>query len=245
MTMGYRIGVGAAAMIAVLAGAANAGTMTLGGAQATAAATATALRQDFLNAGGNASAAWATSGVTGFSIAPKEMYFADTGTTGAVSAAAGNFFLGTRTGLGDVHSGEWFNNLGAGVTVAGTDVVLAFGNNHAQHTAKSVTITLDPGVTGFAFNYADVGDVVSGVSLDVLWSDGTSHAGIQGNGYVSLVAAAGQTITSVTLTQNPEGNDGFLFHGFSTLTVVPLPPAAWAGLAMLGGVAGVRKLRRR
>ncbi len=29
------------------------------------------------------------------------------------------------------------------------------------------------------------------------------------------------------------------------LTIVPLPPAAWAGLAMLGGIVGVRKLRRR
>jgi len=31
----------------------------------------------------------------------------------------------------------------------------------------------------------------------------------------------------------------------STTLIVPLPPAAWAGLAMLGGIVGVRKLRRR
>lgn len=30
-----------------------------------------------------------------------------------------------------------------------------------------------------------------------------------------------------------------------SLTIVPLPPAAWAGLAMLGGIVGVRKIRRR
>jgi hypothetical protein len=29
------------------------------------------------------------------------------------------------------------------------------------------------------------------------------------------------------------------------MAVVPLPPAAWAGLAVLGGMAGVRTLRRR
>jgi len=30
-----------------------------------------------------------------------------------------------------------------------------------------------------------------------------------------------------------------------TVAVVPLPPAAWAGLAVLAGIVGVRKLRRR
>lgn len=35
------------------------------------------------------------------------------------------------------------------------------------------------------------------------------------------------------------------FEGDTNIVVVPLPPAAWAGLAMLGGLAGVRAVRRR
>jgi choice-of-anchor A domain-containing protein len=35
------------------------------------------------------------------------------------------------------------------------------------------------------------------------------------------------------------------FEGDTQIVVVPLPPAAWAGLAMLGGIAGVRAARRR
>lgn len=38
---------------------------------------------------------------------------------------------------------------------------------------------------------------------------------------------------------------GYTQHAQDQLTIIPLPPAAWAGLACLGGVFGVRYARRR
>jgi hypothetical protein len=133
--------------------------------------------------------------------------------------------------------------------VGNETTVLGFANSGA-FSANQVTIGFQPGVQGVAFNYADIGDV-SIAELVVTWSDGqtSSIPALTTNndpaGYVSLIAEAGRTISSLTLTQNLDFNDGFMFYGFTTMAVVPLPPAAWAGLAVLGGMAGVRTLRRR
>jgi hypothetical protein len=132
--------------------------------------------------------------------------------------------------------------------IVGTTTVLAFGNTGA-FDADRVRIQFAPGVQGFAFNFADIGDV-SDAELRIRWAGGAENRidiNDMQTGFFSLIAEAGRTIDQITLIQRNGSafNDGFLFSGFTTLTVVPLPPAAWAGLAMLGGVAGVRKLRRR
>lgn len=60
----------------------------------------------------------------------------------------------------------------------------------------------------------------------------------------------GDTLTSVMVRNIDSGNGtsdpDFIFGALgSTLTVVPLPPAAFAGLGLLAGCAGVRQYRRR
>jgi hypothetical protein len=190
--------------------------------------------------------------------------------TGAVSSNLGAFYLGTAAGLEGAQNGVWYNTIDPGNNNAAglaalnsgftgsANTVLGFGNNATSGSGSPagtggnfsdnvVTITFGPvGVQGFIFNFADVGDV-SGTELEVSFNGGATifTTSMDSTGYFSLIAHAGSTIDSITLTQNADRNDGFLMYGFTTLTVVPLPPAAWAGLAMLGGVAGVRKLRRR
>jgi hypothetical protein len=66
----------------------------------------------------------------------------------------------------------------------------------------------------------------------------------------SFGLSAGDLLTSVTVRNRDTGSGtsdpDFIFGGLEgTLNVVPLPPAAWAGLATLAGIAGVRAARRR
>lgn len=61
---------------------------------------------------------------------------------------------------------------------------------------------------------------------------------------------AGDTLNTVRVRNYNSGSEtsdaDFIFGGLgSALTVVPLPPAAFAGLGMLAGFLGVRKLRQR
>jgi len=62
--------------------------------------------------------------------------------------------------------------------------------------------------------------------------------------------SVGDLLTSVTVrnldTGSSTSDPDFIFGGLEgTLNVVPLPPAAWAGLGLLGTLAGVRAVRRR
>lgn len=231
---------GMAAGVACLAGSAVAGTVSVG-----------ALNQTSLLVNGvaaangiSASQVWLDplSGFTKPSGNAGTMSFAGTGTSVSLSAALGNFYLGVSSGLGS----NWFDG-GANNQPADPTTVLGFGNNQSGTNANEVSMLFAPGVKGFGFNYDDV--EIS--TLEIKWSDGTTETiDIEANdegpeGYVALIASAGVSITSVTLSQDPgSANDGFSFYNF-TVAAVPLPPAAWAGLAMLGGIAGVRGLRRR
>lgn len=49
------------------------------------------------------------------------------------------------------------------------------------------------------------------------------------------------TVDGATSASGNNRLDNVLFQA----TIIPLPPAAWAGLAMVGGIVGVRRLRRR
>ena len=71
-----------------------------------------------------------------------------------------------------------------------------------------------------------------------------------------VVSINGVAQTALTyLAGSPTNDDAFAtigggkmildYYGQGPLAVVPLPPAAWAGLATLAGVAGCRRLRRR
>jgi hypothetical protein len=207
----------------------------------------------------------AQSGILGLGTLPNGRRTVDFGVNGSAVASGGDstsgaahaFYLGSAAGLNAAQGGVWFNTIGGGLTTVGANTtVLGFGNNPnagGDFSSNTVIFNFNPGIKGFAFNFADIGDVAN-TDLVVRWSDGTeiNVAGTnqdQMTGFFSLIAEAGRTIEQLRFRQTQvngqDVNDGFLLYGFSTLTVVPLPPAAWAGLAMLGGVAGVRKLRRR
>ncbi len=64
---------------------------------------------------------------------------------------------------------------------------------------------------------------------------------------VTAVDAAGSTGIVNTILQGHNTTDGVSYdiHWDNLVTVIPLPPAAWAGLATLAGVAGVGYIRRR
>lgn len=183
---------------------------------------------------------------------------AQPGQSNSSSNATNAFYLGTAAGLAAAQN-NWFNTIAGGVNTVGQNTtVLGFGNavvGNSDFSANRVVMEFTPGVQGFAFNFADIGDV-SEAELIINYSDNTTSGNLfagrtngEVTGFFSLIVEAGKTIDRMVFRQTSPGgqdfNDGFLLYGFTTLTVVPLPPAAWAGLAMLGGVAGVRKLRRR
>jgi hypothetical protein len=245
MKTGTILGAVGLSALVMTAGMAHAGTVTVGAAAS--ANTAAQQLSDYAAQFGPG-ATLVQSGLTSLSGASPSF---DLGfgsiATGQAATNAGRFYMGSATGLNSSGTGNWFSNVVGGAAALGSDTVIGFGNS--GFNARTVTMTFNPGVAGFIFNFSDVGDVTN-AELEVSWSDGSTSTvatttNNQSNGYVSLLAAAGQTIASVTLRQTPVANDGFLFYGFSTMAVVPLPPAAWAGLAVLGGMAGVRKMRRR
>lgn len=243
----------ACASVVVAAGAASAGQVYVGDLGQTSL-----LTSSFTTAGMAGEGVDATNlqmiGVTGRT--GNALNFGAPGSMGAsvasfanTASTTGSFYLNAAAGLGS----NWFNS-GAGVNrPAGATMTLAFGQT-GGYSAKDITVAFAPGVQAFGFNFNDVGD--HGGAFEVSFSDGTvqsiafNDSGNAGSfdlqsGYIALIASAGKEITSLRLTQPTRANDGVSIYGFSTLAVVPLPPAAWAGLAMLGGVAGVRKLRRR
>jgi hypothetical protein len=188
------------------------------------------------------------------------MNFGNSGQTGStegtISANGGFYFDLAGTSGSDGLGSNWFS--GATRPSAATPV-LAFGASGSPQTngvntgASSLTIDFAPGVAGFGFNFHDI----EGSVLTVIFNDTgiqdlvinigptSSDGNTQSNGFLALIADAGLTIDKVVLSRTVGVNDGISMYGFTTMAVVPLPPAAWAGLAMLGGVAGVRKLRRR
>ena len=110
-------------------------------------------------------------------------------------------------------------------------------------------MNFNPGVTAFAFNYDDL----EPATLTVTFRDSVTGilnveniAANSAQGFISFVAAAGETIDSITLTQDSgtSYNDGFSFYDFQTIQVVPLPAPVLAGLGMLGGLGVARRLRR-
>lgn len=173
-------------------------------------------------------------------------------TDGTVSSDNGLFYLGSAQGLNNNQPDVWFNTVGGLANVGNDTTVLGFANNAFSgfnYSDTEVTIDFAPGVQGFAFNYADIGDV-SEAELIVTWDDGdTSTVALttvdDPTGLISILAGDGREIQSITLEQNLDRNDGFLFYDFSTLTIVPLPPAAWATLGLLAPLGVMRQVKRR
>lgn len=173
------------------------------------------------------------TGVTGF----------DNSNFDVTASSSGSFFLGDSASLGD----NWFN---AGTNSRPDDgtITLAFGQSSGAISANDVTLSFAPGVTAFGFNYDDIDSTQIVITFADDDNDPTndlvSETLSDSEGFVSIVAGTNQTILSITLTQSGSGNDGITFYGFQTVQAVPLPPAALAGLGLLGGMGIARRLRK-
>lgn len=163
-----------------------------------------------------------------------------------LSGDGGGFHYGSTETLTSIDF-----NAGNDAAPAQEQLAFAFGNN--TWTSESVTMAFNPGVTAFGFSYEDIGDVRG--ELTVTFSDGSTafvpanSANNMRDGFISIVADAGDFITSIEFTQSNDPDskfdDGFIFYGFSTIQTIPLPPAAFAGLGLLGGLGVARRLRRK
>jgi len=159
------------------------------------------------------------------------------------SQDTGDFYYGDTVGLRNIDF-----NAGDEPEPGFNSLAIAFGNT--LWSSNELEITLDPGVTSFGFNYEDIGDV--GGELVVDFGFGASQVITLGpgntnssDGFIYAIAGAGDYITSITFNQNDGSeDDGFIFYGFSTVQAIPLPPAAFAGLGMLGALGVARRLRR-
>ena len=158
----------------------------------------------------------------------------------------GSFYFGDTDNLRNVDF-----NAGDDPRPTHNSLAVAFGNN--LWTSNELVMDFSPGVTAFGFNYEDIGDV--GGTLEVLFSDGTfetitttgNSSDPDRDGFMWSVAALNTTITSITFTQTFPGNDpddGFIFYDFVSIQTIPLPPAALAGLGLLGGLGVARRLRK-
>ena len=199
---------------------------------------------------------------TGISLSGNTLGFSDA--TGGASTLNGGFTMTVAAGTTSTpDNGSYYlanTNLGQAGGLrnidfnggnesapTGNPIALAFGNQ--LWTANSMTLSFDPNVTAFGFNYEDIGDV--GATLLVTFNSGESSMlsinddsrRAEGDGFISIVHAAG--IASIELVQqNPQANDGFIFYGFQTVQAVPVPPAALAGLGLLGGMGVARRIKR-
>ena len=127
--------------------------------------------------------------------------------------------------------GTWADDAGTGVggqvwSFDGTNWNLdaSVNGDDSQHAA---------GRQRFAISLADLGVGVG----DTIEFDLISTGGLDGDPGVDHLSRSG---LSTTFWDTQSGSGQFLSYA-----IVPLPPAAWAGLAVLGGIAGVRAVRRR
>jgi len=159
--------------------------------------------------------------------------------------------------LGNINVGTGLNNgyfdAGDAARPTNNPLAIAFGNSN-HFLANSLQITFNPGVSGFGFNFDDIGDV--GAVLVITWGDGkmdTVTLGAIGgprineqDGFFGLIRSDAM-LTSISLVQSPGiNNDGFTMYDLTVSpSVVPLPPAAFAGLAGLAGVAFIARRRTK
>jgi hypothetical protein len=133
------------------------------------------------------------------------------------------------------------------------------GSNWVESDAGgdfSISFSNVGGIAAFGFYGTDLGDFGNQLTLRFTRLDNTTYdvlvpnsINTDGTGiFFGFIASAANVFKNVEFLNNPGGVDVF---GFDDMTigslqqVVPLPPAAWAGLATLTGVAGIGYIRRR
>lgn len=246
--------IGAAALLGLLAGTAHAQNVQVEANLSADAAASLASR--FGDAGlagdGINSSLWRSFSATGqntgsgLTTGSLRFGFSSGSSIGTFNSDDGKrFYLDAASGLGD----NWFDSNSGLVRPSNSTPTLAFGQSGSgAFSSNSIVISFAPGVAAFGFNFNDLD---RGGNLLVTFNNGAVAnvdltSGDQFSGFISIIADSGTFINSVELQQgNISANDGLSLYDFTTMAIVPLPPAAWAGLAVLGGIAGARKLRRR
>jgi len=137
------------------------------------------------------------------------------------------------------------------------------GSNYVETDAGgdfNITFNNPGGVAAFGFYGTDLGDFGNQLTLRLTRTDNSTYDvvvphSLGSNGstdgraiFFGLIATAGDTFTRVEFLNNPGGVDVFGFDDMmvgSLQQVVPLPTAAWMGLAGLAGAGLVRRRRGR
>ena len=113
--------------------------------------------------------------------------------------------------------------------------------NSVQSGMASFFSRFDDFDTGNGANFSEVNAPNSSFANSFYNNDGSSfQLFFDFNAYRDIFGTATPN-GLFNLILNIDGTSVFV----NNLAVVPLPTAAWAGLAMLGGIVGVRKIRRR
>ena len=110
--------------------------------------------------------------------------------------------------------------------------------------------------TGFRYWQSGFGWTAAGVpagtdawsNLQITLDDNLVKFFINGSMIASVDNLGADSIDNIILQAHNQGLAGeydVYWDNLNAATIIPLPPAAWAGLGMLGLVAGVRAARRR
>jgi hypothetical protein len=113
-------------------------------------------------------------------------------------------------------------------------------------------ITLQPGAYELSFalagNQRGYGDdqVTAQVSLGAIYSESfILSSGVPFTTYTRQFSIASPTVVSLSFAAAGNDNVGMLLDNVTLATVIPLPAAAWPGLALLATLAAAKTLRRR
>lgn len=226
-----------AGAVLALGGAASASTMTFYGLQAPGGGVpqAFAAQQAFLSH----LASWSTDT---FENHP-------TGPTFVRGLNGGTSFAANLTGSGAIQNTEF----------GGRRPVSPSKYWETQHDFGIGFLNPVAAIGFFFVDLADEGSQTNELILVLNLEDGTQDAirvptlGSLPNGsigYFGLLRTSGPRISSIAFNFTAAGTGDFVaFDDFTFGSppeqVVPLPPAAWAGLATLAAIGGVRQIRRR
>jgi len=120
---------------------------------------------------------------------------------------------------------------------------------------NNFSITFSQPIAAFGFFAVDIGDFSGQVTLaldsggiEVINVPTPANAPGGSVAYVGLIRFTGPLMTGISFGNTAAGTDFFAFDDFSIGApgqVIPLPPAAWTGLATLAALGGLRQIRRR
>jgi hypothetical protein len=169
-------------------------------------------------------------------------------TIGELAAGQHGSDPGDQLSLNNRSSPDWFTlNYAVNLTVGGpANDTFVFYEITSSNSAVDVEGTSwEISFNGGAFYSASLGDATF-LNFSGLGVENVNQIAFD---LTSFGLSVGDILTSVTVrnldTGSSTSDPDFIFGGLEgTLAVVPLPPAAWAGLATLGAAFGVRKLRR-